>query len=210
MELHVLSKIANIEPQAAYTCFLSGYKYKLNYYMWTILRIGKLLRKVDDVILTEFIPAITGGIIITKNERNLLSLAPRLGGLGIPIFEELWEIEHQNPIVISEHLYNRITDQFRSHDPYPELNNKKKQIKSKNDRQRKILEITRNEMSSEERRQNDLNLETGASSWLITVSIKDEGYILNKQSFWDLLFIRYGRKLKRIPSQCACGNTINL
>ena len=164
MELHVLSKIANIEPQAAYTCFLSGYKYNLNYYMWTILRIGKLLRKVDDVILTEFIPAITGGIIITKNERNLLSLAPRLGGLGIPIFEELWEIEHQNPIAISEHLYNRITDQFRSHDPYPELNNKKKQIKSKNDRQRKILEITRNEMSSEERRQNDLNLETGASS----------------------------------------------
>ena len=34
-------------------------------------------------------------------------------------------------------------------------------------------------MSSEERTQNDLNLETGASSWLTVLPIKDEGYILN-------------------------------
>ena len=32
----------------------------------------------------------------------------------------------------------------------------------KNDRQKKILESIRNEMSSEERKQNNLNLETGA------------------------------------------------
>ena len=29
-------------------------------YMRTVPEIGKLLRKVDEVILTEFIPAITG------------------------------------------------------------------------------------------------------------------------------------------------------
>ena len=69
--LHVLSEIARIEPQAAYTCFLSDYKHKLNYYMRTIPGIGKLLRKNDEVILTEFIPAIIGGI--TENERKLLS-----------------------------------------------------------------------------------------------------------------------------------------
>ena len=43
--------------------------------------IGKLLRKVDKVILCEFILTITGGIIITENKRKLLSLAPRLRGL---------------------------------------------------------------------------------------------------------------------------------
>ena len=102
-ELHVLSEIAKIEPQAAYTCFLSGYKHKFNYYMRTIPGIGKLLRKVDEVILTEFISAITGGIFITENDRKLLSLAPRLGGLGIPIFEELCEIKYQNSTMISEH-----------------------------------------------------------------------------------------------------------
>ena len=86
--------------------------------------------------------------------------------------------------MISEHLRNRITDQFRRHEPDPELNNKKKQIKStKKDRQKGILEIMRNKMSSEERKQNDLILETGTSSWLKTLPIKEERYILNKQSF---------------------------
>ena len=50
--------------------------------MTTIPDIRKLLRKFDEVILTEVIPAITGGIVITENERRLLPLAPRLVGLG--------------------------------------------------------------------------------------------------------------------------------
>ena len=75
-----------VRKQAAYTCFLSSYKPKLNYYKRTIPGIGKLLRKVDEVILTEFILAITGGVIITENERKLLSLTPRLKGLRMPIF----------------------------------------------------------------------------------------------------------------------------
>ena len=106
---------------------------------------------------------------------------------GIPIFEEEGEIGNQNSI-ISEHLCNRITEQFRRHEPDPELNNKKKQIKSmKNDRQKKILEIIRNEMNSEERKQkNDLNLETGTPSWLTTLLIREKGYILNKKGFSDI------------------------
>ena len=118
--------------------------------MRTIPDIRKQLRKFDEVILTEFIPAITGGIAITENERKLLPLAPRLVGVGISIFEELSEIEYQNSFMMSEHLCNRITDQFRRHEPDLELNKKKKQIKSmKNDRQNKILEIIRNKMCSE-------------------------------------------------------------
>ena len=123
--LHVLIEIAKIEPQAAYTCFLSSYKHKLNYYMKTIPDITRLLKKVDEVILTKFIPVITGGITITENERKLLPLSSRLGGLCIPIFEEGRETEYQNSIMISEHLCNRITDQFRRQKPDPELNNKK-------------------------------------------------------------------------------------
>ena len=56
--------------------------------------------------------------------------------------------------MISEHLSDLITDQFRRHEPDPKLNNNKKQIKSmNNDRQKKILETIRNEMSSEDRKQ---------------------------------------------------------
>ena len=166
--LYVLSEIAKIDLQTAYTWFLNIYKHKFN-----------LLRKVDQVILTKLILAVIGGIIITENVRRLLSLAPRLGGLGVPTFEEFCEIEYQNSIITSEHLCNHITGQFRRHEPDPELNDKKKQIKStKNDRQKKILELIRNEISSEERKKN-LNLKIGASSWLATLPIKEEGYIPN-------------------------------
>ena len=156
--------------------------------MRTIPDIRKQLRKFDEVILTEFIPAITGGIAITENERKLLPLAPRLVGVGISIFEELSEIEYQNSFMMSEHLCNRITDQFRRHEPDLELNKKKKQIKSmKNDRQNKILEIIRNKMSSEEKKQNDLNIETGVS-WLttlsLTLSLSDMAIEMNSKSLY--------------------------
>ena len=42
-------------------------------------------------------------------------------------------------------------------------------------------------MSSEERKQIDLNLETGAFSWLTTLPVKKEGHILNKQSLSDMI-----------------------
>ena len=201
-QLYVLNEIsAKIEPQAAYNCFMSVYKHNFNYYMRTISDIGKLLRNVDEIILTEFIPAIADEIFITENAKKLLSLVPQLRGLGL-VFEELCEIEYQNSIMISEYLCNHIADQFRRHQPDPELDTKKKQIRSINSvRQKKILEIIRNKMSSEERKQNDSNLETTASSCLTIVPVKEEGYVPNKQSFWDLLSIRYGWRLKQIPSQ---------
>ena len=45
----------------------------------------------------------------------------------------------------------------------------------KDDRQKKILKIIRNKMSSRERKQNDLNLETGLSFWLLTLPVKEKG-----------------------------------
>ena len=63
------------------------------------------IKKVDEVILTEFIVAIKRGILITEmTESCLLSLAPWFRGLGVPIFEELCKIEYKNSIMISDHF----------------------------------------------------------------------------------------------------------
>ena len=43
--------------------------------MRTMPGIGKLLRKVNRVVLTEFIAAVTGRIFIADNGRKMLSLA---------------------------------------------------------------------------------------------------------------------------------------
>ena len=35
--------------------------------------------------------------------------------------------------------------------------------------------------------------------------IKDEGYVLNKQIFRNLIRIRYGWEMTRLPENCECG-----
>ena len=68
-ELNTLSDIARFDPQAAYSCFVSGYKHKLTYIMRTIPNISHQLEKIDDLILRKFIKAITGGIYVNSVER---------------------------------------------------------------------------------------------------------------------------------------------
>ena len=68
--------------------------------------------------------------------------------------------------------------------------------------------------SDQQKRLNELNQEQGASSWLTTLpildegydlTILDEGYDLTKQLFWDLIRIRYGWILTRLPTNCECA-----
>ena len=54
---------------------------KLTFLMRTVPGIVRFVKKIDEIILTEFIPAITGGIRINEVERKLLSLSPKDGGL---------------------------------------------------------------------------------------------------------------------------------
>ena len=110
-ELNKLCDISRTEPQAACSCFVSGYKHKLTYTMRTIPNISHLLEKIDVLILTKFIPAITGGIYVNPDERYHLSLPAKYGGLGLPIFLELADIEFQNSQIMSENLRNKIIEQ---------------------------------------------------------------------------------------------------
>ena len=85
----------------------------------------------------------------------------RFGGLGIPIFGELCEKEYHSIMISAIALLIN----FEVMKQILNLNKNKEQIKHlNNDRQKKTVEIIRNEMSSEERKQNDLNLKAGVSS----------------------------------------------
>ena len=110
-ELNILCDIARIAPQAEYSCFVNGYKHKV-YIMRTIPKMCTQLEKIDELILTKFIPEITGGIYVNPDERYLLSLPAKYGDLGLPVFLELASIELQNSEVMSEDLLrNKIIEQ---------------------------------------------------------------------------------------------------
>ena len=55
---------------------------------------------LDQVITNELIPAITDGPVVSSEERVLLSLPVKLGGLGIPIFAECCKTEYQNSLLV--------------------------------------------------------------------------------------------------------------
>ena len=72
------------------------------------------------------------------------------------------------------------------------------------------LQKLRSILSDEQKRLNELNREQGASSWLTTIPLSEEGYDLTKQLFWDLTRIKYGWTLTRLPSNCECGIKFNI
>ena len=58
--------------------------------------LGELLKPLEDVIHFNFIPAINGGHLCSDNDRILLSLPVRFGGLAIPLFYNDAKYEYEN------------------------------------------------------------------------------------------------------------------
>ena len=83
--------------------------------MRTIPEISEQLYQLDEVITSEFIPAITGGIHRPNIERKLLSLPSKLGEEGgelrIPIFAEIPNQEYEYSLMLSKDLSTRIIKQ---------------------------------------------------------------------------------------------------
>ena len=110
-EIEVLSQIAKIESQAAYCCFTTGFKRKVTYLMRTTCGIDEELRRLDDVINNKLVPFFTENRLCGNDERHLLSLPTKLGGMGIPIFSEISQTEFKNSSQLTEERVSLITRQ---------------------------------------------------------------------------------------------------
>ena len=197
--------IAKAEPQAAYSCFITAFKHKPSYIMRTIPGITDQLNQLDEVIISEFISAITGGIHCSSVERKLFSLPSKLGGLGIP------NQEYEYSLMLSKDISTRIMKQEIQLSSETDVQNIKRKIKSqKQQKHQAKLENIRSYLTEEQIRLNKLNQEHGSSSWLTTPPLSEEGHNLAKQLFWDLIRICYGWTLTRLPAYCECGKKFDL
>ena len=208
----MLCKIAWFEPQAAYLCFVTRFKHKPTFYMRTIPNISGHLKQLDEVITIEFIPAITSGINCSAIERKLTSLPPKLDGMGIPIFSDIADREYEFSQMLSNDLTSKIINQERQHQPNDNsmVIKSKIKLKLKLQHDQKNFKMIRQEITEPQQRLNSMNQEQGASSRLITLPIKGEGYDLIKQLFWDLVRMRYNWALSRLLSVCECGMKFDL
>ena len=61
-------------------------------------------------------------------------------------------------------------------------------------------------MRKDEKLANDICQIKGSCLVKCSSPIKDEGYNLSKQIFFDALAVRYRWSLKRLPFKCSCSN----
>ena len=169
-ELKLLSQIAEIQPQAAYSAYVHGFRGKFTHFLRAIPYITDCLKPVEDIMRNEFISAITGGIQCSDKERDLLALPVRLGGLGLENITKISMREYESFRKMTKSLVNSVIEQqivFK----VQEEEQKKLKAEIKKDRreyhQRKLDEI-RQSMNDGQRRQNDLTQERGSSYWLNT------------------------------------------
>ena len=127
-QLRILSQIARTQPQAAYSAFIKGFRHKISFYMCTIFGASTQLKRLDEVVQSEFISVITGGVFCNEMEWKLIALPHKLGGLGIPIFAKISNDESENSIKLTECLSTKIINQIRQYEPDEKIQTIKNRI----------------------------------------------------------------------------------
>ena len=208
--IKALSNIAKAHPQAAYIAYTHGEQHRYTYFLRTIEDTSHLLKPLDDTIEHELIPALFG-CNISQNEREILSLPIKDGGLGLRVWSEIADDSYQSSKKITYPLKEKIIKQ--SNDlPDP---TKVKEARSEmitalhniaNTKQDSILE----KQSTDMKRNLEQLAQPGASTWLGALPLKEQGFDLNRGEFQDALHLRYDKQLKNLPSNCPCGKSFTV
>ena len=204
-QLIMLSNVATFYPQAAYCAFTAGFRHKFNYILRTIPDLSKHLQPVEDVIRHKFIPALCEGRSCSDDERLLLSLPVKLGGLGIPYLTRIAALEYDASRSIIEPIAKKIISQNdlqdNSNNYVPEYSDI---TKKKSEYYQSVIAFLRRKITSSQCKANEIACSDGASIWLSSLLLKSESSNLSKREFYDGLYLRYGWNLKNLPSECVC------
>ena len=78
-----LSKIAKTSPQNGYSCYTNGVQSKLSFLTRTTPEAFKKMDEIENNVIHQLLPSITGKNHITDEDRNLFALPLRMGGLDL-------------------------------------------------------------------------------------------------------------------------------
>ena len=208
-EIDTLSSIAQSQPHAAFAGLTHGLISKWNYLQRAIPDTGELFQPLEDAIRLNLLPALTAGNAgITDQERALLELPARLGGLGITNATKTASLNHHNSIQLTRPLVDLIRQQVKGcpQAVRAEQARIKRDIKQKNRKsQQECANIMREELPATLTRAMEMASEKGASIWVVALPIAEHNFTLHKGSFRDARCLRYGWKPSRMPSHCVCG-----
>ena len=208
MEIRKLSTIAKSQPHVAYSAYIHGEQHKFTYFLRTIEGINEQLKPLDEVLNNEFIPALFG-CEIDENERNLIAMPIKEGGLGIRLISSNADSSYQTSKDITYPLVDKILNQDQS---LPEKNiveNKRKStINALKQSDLDKINDLKSSQSNEMKKLIEQHSQSG--SWLGALPLQLYGFNLNKGEFQDALCLRYNKRLKNLPAKCPCGADYNI
>ena len=206
----LLAEFAAANPQASYAAFTFGLRHRWTYYLRTLPDIEELLEPLESAIGNVLIPALTGHTC-TPDERELLALPVRLGGLGIENPCRSATKEYEASIRVTAPLVKQIEAQALELPDDDDIRKLQQQNRRENDNYlRERLEEVKSALPDDIKRAADLAAEKGASSWLTVIPLKDMNFTLNKREFKDAVHLRYDWHIVDTPSTCICGDTFSV
>ena len=167
------------------------------------------------MIRHRFIKSILNGYECNDTERKVFILHVKRGGLSIYNPSERFQTEFENSRLAAHIMVKkRGQNQDKIYDKSIEKSQQKHHAEIKKQKSQRNCENFGEVKSLINgritRRALEASIEVSVSSWLTTLPIKNYGFCMEKQLFWDSLYIRYNVLLKRIASFCACGATFKL
>lgn len=205
-----LAEFALTQPQASYAAFIFGLRHRWTYFIRTLPDITDLLEPLERAITDLLIPAITDHQV-TTDERDLLALPIRMGGLGISNPAGTSSAEYQASITVTDPLVQRIINQ--EHQPPEKVDVHSALIEArtkKNEQFKETQEMAMNNLTPNTLKAVELASEKGASSWLNVIPVKELAYDLNKREFRDAIKLRYNWEISELPKTCVCGDIFDV
>ena len=208
--LKKLAKIAKTQPHAAYSSYIMGEQHKYTYFLRTLDNISDFLKPLDAIIEHEFLPALFGKTI-SSNEREILSLPIRDGGLGLRVHSQTSDQAYTASKNINLPLTKQIMAQNQNLPDPDEVYQSKSRVHLRLlENEKEKLSATLSKQSPEMKRTLEQLAEPGASSWVGALPLKEHGFNLNKSEFNDAMCLRYDKPLSNLPSKCPCGKAFTI
>ena len=186
--------------------------------MRTIPYISECLQPLEETIQNDLIPSLFKRNV-SDSLRELLALPARLGGMGIINPTKVSDDEYRNSRKLTQPLTNLIIKQnVLDEIDHVEIDQdkvvkvKKEISKEREAKQRRQYDevVNGKNRTKEELKRIKMNQEKGASNWLSSLPLKENGFSLNKQEFHDAVAIRYGLPVENLPETCVCGNSFSV
>ena len=211
-DVEELAKVANDEPQLAYSSYTKALSMRWCFVQRTIPNIKEYFVPLEQAIRQKFIPAILGRNI-TNHERNLFALPVRLGGMGIQDPTMTCDVEFLNSSRVTKNLTDLIINQEQNLSGYDAATVAGEILRSRAEKDEsfvtKLAEV-KTLADNNLKRYIEMAGEKGAGAWLNALPLQSAGYTLNKQQFRDAIYMRYGWKIPGTPLYCGCGGKNDL